>query len=451
MIWDLAFIFEAIVSMGHPVCGSICKYIASDFKEKPTETLRNLSLVGALFVAIVGIWLAVWRNKSADKQLKEFTRQIEKSESGHNNERFLKAAEMLGSKELFTRIGGVSALVRLAREFPEKYHVEVTDLLCEFIRNSGLSRKKREASLPCPRDVEYAMQALGHRRDSLFDEGAIHVEKDYSLELEKFNLKELKLSNVDFSSYDENENYFAYGGLEYAVIENSKFKRVTFENVFLSHASIVISNFFKAMIVRSDLTDVTISGSYLSRAIFSDVNFTNATIKQYDYRDTIYYDRERKTKLSRSYIFSSNFTRARIENVELNKALIVDSKFTCAKISNSNFEGAILREVDFTKAELIDSNLRGTTLKNVDFSEAKLNNTNVEGVNFNGAKFRGAILTYIDFSGANLAGVDLKGATLAGSQLKDAIGLSQDMLKEAEPTAPPESLPEGLIWPFNIP
>ena len=41
---------------------------------------------------------------------------------------------MLGSATLATRVAGIHALRRLAREFPDEYHGHVGALLCAFVR-----------------------------------------------------------------------------------------------------------------------------------------------------------------------------------------------------------------------------------------------------------------------------------------------------------------------------
>ena len=100
--------------------------------ESGSATIRNVGLVIAGSLAIP---LAVWRAVVADKQASSAQRQTAVAQQGLLNERYQKAAEMLGSDVLSVRIGGVHSLRDLAIEQPTQYHVRVMRLLCAFARN----------------------------------------------------------------------------------------------------------------------------------------------------------------------------------------------------------------------------------------------------------------------------------------------------------------------------
>ena len=94
-------------------------------RESLSTTIRNVGLVigGAL-----AILFAVWRSIVAEKQAATAQR-------GLLNERYQRGAEMLGSKVLQVRLGGIYALGCLAREHPRDYHRQIMNLLCSFVRN----------------------------------------------------------------------------------------------------------------------------------------------------------------------------------------------------------------------------------------------------------------------------------------------------------------------------
>ena len=107
--------------------------------ESPSTTIRNVGLVIGGIIAMV---LAIWRSIVADRQSKASQRlaetshgQAETSERGLLNERYQKGAEMLGSKILIVRLGGIYALQRLAKEHAEQYHVQIMRLFCAFVRH----------------------------------------------------------------------------------------------------------------------------------------------------------------------------------------------------------------------------------------------------------------------------------------------------------------------------
>ena len=93
--------------------------------EPGSVTLRNVGLMVAASLALV---LAIWRALVAD-------RQANTAREALLNERYQRAAEMLGSDVLSVRIGGVHAVHDLAKEHPEQYHVRIMRLLCAFARN----------------------------------------------------------------------------------------------------------------------------------------------------------------------------------------------------------------------------------------------------------------------------------------------------------------------------
>ena len=105
-------------------------WLAGD--ESGSATIRNVGLVIAGSLAIL---LATWRAVVADKQASSAQRQTAVAQQGLLNERYQKAAEMLGSDVLSVRIGGVHTLRDLAVEQPNQYHVRVMRLLCAFARN----------------------------------------------------------------------------------------------------------------------------------------------------------------------------------------------------------------------------------------------------------------------------------------------------------------------------
>ena len=77
-------------------------WLAKD--ESGSATIRNIGLVIAGSLAIP---LAIWRAVVADRQASSAQHQTEIAQQGLLNERYQKAAEMLGSDVLSVRIGGV--------------------------------------------------------------------------------------------------------------------------------------------------------------------------------------------------------------------------------------------------------------------------------------------------------------------------------------------------------
>ena len=104
-----------------------------------SETLRNVGFLigGALafmFAAWRG-WVAERQADAAQRQAETALRQAETADRGLLNDRYQKAAEMLGSNVIAVRLGGIYALQGLAERHPEEYHVPVMQQLCSFVRH----------------------------------------------------------------------------------------------------------------------------------------------------------------------------------------------------------------------------------------------------------------------------------------------------------------------------
>lgn len=99
--------------------------------ESASTTLRNLGLIVA---AAIGLPLAMWRSAVAERQADAARRQSDTAVQMLLNDRFQKAAEMLGNADVESvRVGGIHALARLAREYPDSFHIPVMELFSAFV------------------------------------------------------------------------------------------------------------------------------------------------------------------------------------------------------------------------------------------------------------------------------------------------------------------------------
>jgi len=83
-----------------------------------SETIRNLALGWG---ALLAIGLALWRSVVAHMQAEAAQKQAEIVQGGLLADRYQRAVEMLGHDLDSLRIGGIHALVDLAREHPDEY------------------------------------------------------------------------------------------------------------------------------------------------------------------------------------------------------------------------------------------------------------------------------------------------------------------------------------------
>ena len=99
------------------------------------------------------------------------TVQSKNAERSLLNERYQRAADMLGSDVLAVRLGGIYALRRLASEYPYQYHVPVMELFCAYAvyptdaGNIVVRLFGRQTVNRLRRDVQSVMEAIGSRTD----------------------------------------------------------------------------------------------------------------------------------------------------------------------------------------------------------------------------------------------------------------------------------------------
>ena len=117
-----------------------------------------------------------------------------------------------------------------------------------------------------------------------------------------------------------------------------------------------------------------------------------------------------------------------------------------ANLSHAQLQGFSLWSADLREADLCYARLQGRTSITLACGGANLRHAQMEGASLWQASLRGADLSFAglqrakldhaDFSGANLhkadlAGASLWGAQLSGARLGDAVGLTDDQLKNA--------------------
>ena len=175
-------------------------WLAKD--ESVSATIRNIGLVIAGSLAFP---LAIWRAVVADKRASTAQHQTAIAQQGLLNERYQKAAEMLGSDVLSVRIGGVHTLRDLAVEQPNQYHVRVMRLLCAFARNPAkggtdwgeLATSKiysGVAFLMLREDLQAVMDVIRGRSNA---EVNLEEKEGFSLQLQYADLRGATLHGAD--------------------------------------------------------------------------------------------------------------------------------------------------------------------------------------------------------------------------------------------------------------
>ena len=252
-----------------------------------SETLRNVGLLiggGLAFVfAAWRAWIAERQSAVAQRQAETAQRQAENVQSqiaiaqsqaetaqqSLLNERYQRGAEMLGSKVLSVRLGGIYALARLAEEHPEQYHIQIVELFCAFVRFPTEDKNMRSNTEKCEdqddrtlrADVQDVMKAIGSRSPA-----GISLElsqKNFKLYLRDANISDLQVHNSDLSGAWLTNANLSRAVLPYADLSGARLRRANLFGVKLRHANLSGAKFWGADLSKAILRNANLSGADL--------------------------------------------------------------------------------------------------------------------------------------------------------------------------------------------
>ena len=233
------------------------------------ERLRNFVLI---IVAALGLPVAIWRSCTAHLQAATAQRSL-------LNERYQRAAEMLGGKRV-ARLAGIYALSRMAERHLD-YHILIMSALSAFVR----TRAKREPEFErgskgkeLAEDVIAAVEALADRSGE--QRIAEEIER-YRLDLRGTDLRGLFIAEADLprailddANLSDRDNK--------AVLGSANFAEASLLNASLASACIYEADFAGADLSFADLTGIDLFMSDFSSAILVGADFSNA-----DFDDTV--------------------------------------------------------------------------------------------------------------------------------------------------------------------
>ena len=229
---------------------------------------------GLPILAVGGIALAVWRSITAQKQADTAAQQASTAARSLQNDRYQKGAEMLGSKELSVRVGGISALARLAQDEPETYHYQIMVLFGLFVRHPTPDINWDTASSEDARcvhrpDVKAIFQAI-HKRTkeqlALDANEMVPFLPNTNLRaapLPEKNLSWCYLPDVDFTG---------------AILQGTNLTGSELDSANLTSANLNLADLTNASPIAANLTGAFLNSTNLTRAKLSSANLTNASL-----------------------------------------------------------------------------------------------------------------------------------------------------------------------------
>ena len=287
----------------------------------PASTIiHDISFVVGGTIAIL---LALWRGRIAERQSK--TAQLSLL-----NERYQKGAEMLGSGMLSVQLGGIYALLRLARQHPNDYHTQIMSLLCAFVRNLPPAKKaseKNKYTYTRREEVLVIVEAIAGR-----DEAQINAENK-----EKYDL-------------DLNGTDLAGARLVHAYLHRANLAQTDLTGAHLDGAKLVKAWLAGAKLTGAELTGADLSGASLFRATLTYGTLTGAELNE--------------TRLKQADLTGADLSGATLTGASLMSATLTEADLSEAKLHRANLYRANLTGVDLTGATLAGADLTRATLKN---------------------------------------------------------------------------------------
>jgi uncharacterized protein YjbI with pentapeptide repeats len=326
-----------------------------------------IQVIGGVFLAGT-LAFTIWNLRLAQEDLRI-------SQEGQITERFTRAIDHLASDNLMTRLGGIYALERIARD-SDRDHWPVMEILTAYVREQAPASKTEEEeegepdqvlilgrawyqpveSRVPPVDIQAAITVIGRREPVKF----------------QFELGRIDLHSTDLRGAD------------------------------LQHAFLQKANLTKADLRSADLREAQLHEALLDQADLRGVRLENALLQ--------------KANLGTADLRSATLTGAQLQQALLAGALL---------------QGASLRKAQLQQALIPEADLRGANLEGANLDGAYFEGTDLDGVNIQGASLAETDFVDAMFGSVKLAGANLDGSNLEGMDLRRARGLTQDQINKS--------------------
>lgn len=279
----------------------------------PWESLARLALPAtALLGGILGAVIAGHGQATRIEELRN-------SRDADVTERYTKAIEQLGNKQIAIRVGGIFALERIGHDSERDRRTVVNVLTSSLFSELPMASGNRGAPVAMAKAEEAAlMVALMRLRRAG----------------EASPLDSYLWGNASFENADLRGAYLADAGL--------------------SHFPLFLAN----------LSEADLSRAHLKRAILFGTNFTKANLQDAD--------------LTEAELLEANFSSADLTSANLQNADLAEVKFDRAMLRSSNLQGANLKDASLIGADLTGANLTGSKLEGANFAGAKLANVEID-------------------------------------------------------------------------
>ncbi|MDA7988490.1 MAG: pentapeptide repeat-containing protein, partial [Alphaproteobacteria bacterium] len=417
-------------------------------------------------IAVFSTWIAIWRGRQAQQQIRELQRQI-------SDQNFNSAISMATHADNPVRVSAgftrLSQLYEGARdeEVAGKYLRASQSAAVTIMRGGEKERRDaqvREATLKflmkhSPEEWEQAKWTDGQGR-----------ERKGEWQMEDYDLRGLNLFHIMEESAGEVEAKKGWrvkaGGrycadiqargmnLSNAELTDATLTGARLNNADLTDASLISSDLTDSSLQKADLTGARLNNAVLKGADLTSANLTNAVLTGSSLNNAA---------LTDVILRGANLRYADLTNAALNGSAVgailevdVDPTDPDQPPESSDFEDAPmldLKDADLTMANLTGTNLTRTNLARADLTGADLVSTNLAEASLTDANLTNANLWRVAFRETRIDRADFQTVGAADPETEEKRAISSQDLQgccwdQRDPNNAP-LLPEG-IDPYDL-
>jgi len=299
------------------------------------EARKTLAqIIGGIFVLFGLIVPAL--NLRVTQENAQTTQKL--TEKGQVTERFTQAITQLGDEHLEVRLGGIYALEKIAKDYPDDYHWTVMEILAAFVRekapnkstSSSNNQIASQKSLPGS-NRSSKKTPVDFKSDSIVN---IKPSQDIQAILTVIGRRALEWGKEGEKKRGEEENQildFSNTDLRGIKLESAKLRRAKLSGADLRTAELS----GKADLRGAELIKTDLRGAELIEADLSDAKLSLADL------------RSRNTNLAGAILI-----KATVKQANLRETNLYNAKLIGVILDVKDLSGAILSEADLSGADL---------------------------------------------------------------------------------------------------
>jgi len=314
------------------------------------------------------------------QNLKATQRNVEIAEDKQVTERFSKAVDMLSSASMHTRLGGIYALERIARDSDDDYW-QVMEVLTAFVRSESPWPPKTEET-----ETEGAT-AEANSTDQVAEESAAPsalvaaVEASQSVELQaKLSEQEQLLQVWEQEQKEREERLAKLPSLRtdiqavMTVIGRRKYRYKEGETQRLDLSK---TDLRQLQARGANLTGVDLTGAHLEHTFLIEVRLEEADLSEAHLEQAILWE----AHLEHTFLIEARLEEADLKNAFLEHADLREAHLEKANLVLAHLEHADLREAHLEKANLVLAHLEHADLREAHLEKADLCTAHLEKAN----------------------------------------------------------------------